>query len=46
MSVDHHKYGLAPKGISAILYRHKELRNLQFYSKFNWTGGIYITSGF
>jgi len=45
MSVDHHKYGLAPKGISVVLYRHKSLRKYQYFSKFNWSGGIYVTPG-
>lgn len=26
ISIDHHKYGLAPKGISVILYSNPELR--------------------
>lgn len=46
MSVDHHKYGLAPKGISVVIYRHKSLRKYQYFSKFNWSGGIYVTPGF
>lgn len=27
ISVDHHKYGLAPKGVSVVLYKTKELRH-------------------
>lgn len=43
ISIDHHKYGLAPKGISCVLYSNPELRRCQYYSLSNWTGGIYAT---
>lgn len=43
MSVDIHKYGYAPKGVSAILYRSRELRKHQFFISTNWKGGIYAS---
>lgn len=46
ISVDPHKYGITPKGLSVLLYRTKDLRRFQFYSKSDWTGGIYVTPGF
>lgn len=44
MSVDHHKYGLAPKGVSCVLFRSKELRAYMFSRSPEWTGGIYATA--
>ena len=43
MSVDTHKYGLAHKGTSVVLYRTKELRKYQFTRVTEWTGGLYIS---
>ncbi len=31
ISLDHHKFGLAPKGISTIFYKTRELRQAQYY---------------
>ena len=45
LSVDAHKYGITPKGVSTILFRTPELRE-HVYSVFpHWTGGIYATPG-
>ena len=43
MSIDTHKYGLAHKGTSVVLYRHKEIRKFQFTRVTDWTGGLYIS---
>ena len=43
MSLDTHKYGLAHKGTSVVLYRTKEIRKHQFTSVTDWTGGLYIS---
>lgn len=43
ISIDHHKYGFAPKGVSAIFYKTKELRHYQYFSASNWPGGLYLT---
>ncbi|MEM9731220.1 MAG: aspartate aminotransferase family protein [Myxococcota bacterium] len=43
ISADIHKYGYAAKGASAITYRDRELRKLQFYAFPDWPGGIYVT---
>lgn len=44
ISTDYHKYGLAPKGISAVLYSNKELLHYQYFVQSEWTGGVYATS--
>lgn len=41
ISCDTHKYGFAPKGSSVIMYRHKQLRECQYYISSDWTGGMY-----
>ena len=41
ISSDLHKYGLAPKGVSYLLYRSKELRKNQYFIYPRWMGGIY-----
>lgn len=43
ISIDHHKFGLAPKGVSAVFYKTKELRQSQYYCKMDWCGGVYGT---
>ncbi|GMR62601.1 hypothetical protein PMAYCL1PPCAC_32796, partial [Pristionchus mayeri] len=43
ISADTHKYGLAPKGSSVILYKDKETRAFGFYQNVDWTGGIYAS---
>lgn len=44
ISTDYHKYGLAPKGISAVLYSDRELLHYQYFIQSEWTGGVYATS--
>ncbi|EPS72842.1 hypothetical protein M569_01913, partial [Genlisea aurea] len=43
VSVDVHKYGLAPKGTSVVLYRNHEIRKHQFVAVTEWTGGLYVS---
>ena len=43
MSVDTHKYGLAPKGSSVLLFRSRELRKYMYFVTTNWMGGVYAT---
>ncbi|GFH08043.1 uncharacterized protein HaLaN_02942 [Haematococcus lacustris] len=43
MSVDTHKFGLAHKGSSVVLYASPELRAHQFTSITDWSGGLYIS---
>jgi hypothetical protein len=43
ISVDPHKYGLAPKGVSVALFRNNKLRNGAIFSSSEWLGGIYAT---
>lgn len=43
ISVDVHKYGLSPKGVSSVLYRTPELRALQYCAVTDWPGGLYCT---
>ena len=42
ISCDHHKYGLAPKGASVIMYKTKKLRQYQYFSYSAWSGGVYV----
>ncbi|KAK9815685.1 hypothetical protein WJX72_008120 [[Myrmecia] bisecta] len=46
MSVDTHKFGMAHKGTSVVLYRNKALRRHQYTQITEWTGGLYISPGF
>ena len=43
ISIDPHKYGCTPKGISVLLYRDKIMRQRQYFIYPNWTGGMYAT---
>ena len=38
LSMDLHKYGFAPKGISVLLQARRELRDAQYFACANWTG--------
>jgi sphinganine-1-phosphate aldolase len=44
ISVDQHKYGLAPKGVSCVLFRTAALRAFMFTRASTWQGGIYATA--
>ncbi|VDM80240.1 unnamed protein product [Strongylus vulgaris] len=44
ISADTHKYGLAPKGSSVVLYRNKEYLHNQYFCDADWQGGIYASS--
>eukprot|EP00884_Botryococcus_braunii_P016941 jgi/Botrbrau1/3930/Bobra.0365s0006.1 len=46
MSVDTHKFGLAQKGNSVVLYRSKDIRRHQYTRVTDWSGGLYISPGF
>ncbi|MGH1490257.1 MAG: pyridoxal phosphate-dependent decarboxylase family protein [Acidimicrobiales bacterium] len=43
ISADIHKLGYAPKGVSVILHRTKELRSYQTFVFDNWLGGFYAS---
>lgn len=43
ISADVHKLGYAPKGVSVILHRTKELRKYQTFVFDNWLGGFYAS---
>ncbi|KAG6425513.1 hypothetical protein SASPL_115954 [Salvia splendens] len=43
ISVDVHKYGLAPKGTSVVLYRDHDIRKELTSSVTEWTGGLYVS---
>lgn len=43
MSADVHKLGYAPKGVSVILHRTKELRRYQTFVFQDWLGGFYAS---
>jgi len=44
VSADVHKYGYAPKGSSALLYRDTRLLRHQFFVTTRWPGGIYASA--
>ena len=46
ISVDTHKFGQAHKGTSVVLYRNAAIRQHQYTSITDWTGGLYISPGF
>eukprot|EP00238_Polyblepharides_amylifera_P003119 CAMPEP_0196590472 /NCGR_PEP_ID=MMETSP1081-20130531/66741_1 /TAXON_ID=36882 /ORGANISM="Pyramimonas amylifera, Strain CCMP720" /LENGTH=481 /DNA_ID=CAMNT_0041913589 /DNA_START=423 /DNA_END=1868 /DNA_ORIENTATION=+ len=43
ISVDTHKYAMAQKGSSVVLYHSRALRKFQFTSITDWTGGLYVS---
>jgi sphinganine-1-phosphate aldolase len=45
MSVDTHKFGMAHKGTSVVLYRGMALRRHQYTRITEWSGGLYISPG-
>ena len=45
MSVDTHKFGMAHKGTSVVLYRSPEIRRHQYTQITEWSGGLYISPG-
>lgn len=45
ISADTHKYGMAPKGSSVIMYSSHALRHYQYSVFPDWPGGIYGTPG-
>ncbi|MEB2311443.1 MAG: aminotransferase class V-fold PLP-dependent enzyme [Sorangiineae bacterium] len=44
ISLDLHKYGFAPKGISLLLQRRRELRDAQYYACARWPGYAIVNS--
>lgn len=46
ISLDAHKYGYAPKGVSILLYRNRNLRKKQFFIHTEWQGGIFASTTF
>ncbi len=46
ISLDAHKYGYAPKGVSIILYKNRKLRRKQFFIHTEWQGGIFASTTF
>jgi len=45
ISADLHKYGLCPKGISYLLYSHRDYRKYQYFIYPHWMGGLYPSPG-
>ena len=46
ISVDTHKYGYTSKGTSIILYKNSRLREFQYYTNTEWSGGLYLSPTF
>jgi glutamate/tyrosine decarboxylase-like PLP-dependent enzyme len=44
MSADIHKYGYAFKGASTVMYRDRDLYQLQIFMYDSWPGGLYASS--
>ncbi len=44
ISLDLHKYGFAPKGVSLLLQRTRALRDAQYYACGKWTGYTVVNS--
>ena len=45
ISADTHKFGYALKGTSTLSFRSKDLRRLQYFTKPDWPGGLYLSPG-
>ena len=45
ISADTHKYGYALKGTSVLTFRDKALRNAQYFTLTDWSGGKYCSPG-
>lgn len=45
MSIDTHKFGMAHKGTSVVLYRNPDIRKYQYTQITEWSGGLYISPG-
>ena len=43
ISIDPHKYGLAPKGSSVLLWKDREMKKHQYFIADDWTGGLYAS---
>ena len=43
ISVDPHKYGLAPKGSSLLLWKDRSMKQYQYFITADWTGGLYAS---
>jgi sphinganine-1-phosphate aldolase len=46
ISLDHHKYALAPKGISTVFFKTSEMRQEMYFFYSVWVGGLYGTPSF
>lgn len=44
LSMDMHKYGFAPKGVSAVLMRDRALRDAQYFACAKWSGYSIVNS--
>lgn len=44
ISMDLHKYGFAPKGVSILLQRRRDLRDSQYFACANWSGYAIVNS--
>lgn len=43
ISIDPHKYGMAPKGVSLVLFRDPEFKKASIFVQEDWVGGVYGT---
>lgn len=43
ISCDHHKFALAPKGVSIAMFKYEWLRHFAYFKTSTWPGGLYAT---
>ena len=46
ISLDHHKFALAPKGVSTVFFKEREMRHKMYFNYTEWCGGLYATPSF
>lgn len=46
ISLDQHKFGLSPKGISTVFFKTRELRHSVYFIYTDWVGAVYATPSF
>jgi sphinganine-1-phosphate aldolase len=46
ISIDFHRYGLSPQGISVLMYSDRIFRKNHYFIYNQWAGGVYPCSGF
>jgi sphinganine-1-phosphate aldolase len=45
ISVEYHKFGLSPLGLSVLMFKNRRIRKCHYFIYNKWSGGIYPCSG-